>query len=104
MLLTAILITLITLIATAPFSIVFMAQATNQLGMLEGDSSGAPAYLLWIVVAVSFFTMTLMAFVLVWEVLVIIHLYGSIEEESDAEFVQHLDEFAVEGLVRADSL
>jgi len=79
MLLMTILIAVVTFIASTPFVIAFMAQASNQLGMLEGDPSGAPAHLLWIVVVVSFFTMTLMAFVFVWEIFVLVHLYGSIE-------------------------
>lgn len=78
-LLSSIIISLIILIVCAPFAIIFMAQASNQFGMLEGDPSGAPSYLLGLLLIVSVVTWSILAFVFVWYFFVTVFLYGSIE-------------------------
>ena len=82
--LASIILTIVILIASTPFAIAYMAQVSNQIGMLEGDLSGAPSYLLWLVMGISAVTMTLMAFALVWKIFVLIFLYGSIETKDES--------------------
>lgn len=84
-LLTCIILTLIVFVVCAPLAIIFSAQAQNQLGMLDNDPSGAPAYLLALVIATSVVTLMLIAFVTVWYLFILYFLYGSIAEAEQLE-------------------
>ena len=69
----------VVVIGGLPLTIVFMSQAANQLGMLSGDPSGAPSYLLALLIGVAFITFCLMAILMIWYIIVLILSYGNIE-------------------------
>lgn len=79
MLLAVLVLIPILIILLTPLFIINMAQAANQLGMLNGDPSGAPSYLMWLLVATSFLSFLLLASTLVWTFIVEYHLYASID-------------------------
>lgn len=66
-------------IAFIPLFIATLAQAFNQLGMLNGDPDGAPAYFPWLLIITSIVSMMLYCIVFTWMYLVVCQTYGSVE-------------------------
>lgn len=70
-----------------PLQIIVGAQVSNQLGILDGDPDGAPAYFRWLLIGTSVISFTIMNYIFLWGCMVNYYVMGTIkrrEEEKTA--------------------
>ena len=62
-----------------PLFIITIAQGVNQLGIIDGDQSGVPGYLPYLLFMTSVVTMFIFVYLSMWADFVLYYAYGSIE-------------------------
>ena len=89
--LSSIFVTIITMLLSTPSYILGFAHYASEMGIVTGDPSGMPAYFPWL----QFITVVIVSFlvyqVLIFELLVIYFMYGSIEtQEEERKSAHHI--------------
>ncbi len=79
MLTTAVIVLLVSAVATLPLTIVGLAYRMSVVGVSMGDEAGVPGYFNGMVYGVGILTFFVMAFVGIFEFMILYYMYGSIE-------------------------